>query len=89
MQRTFVILTSLAGLNTATFAICYFLASADNGSEFAGLIPALIVYVTIFVSMLLTAFVVYYYKKLSAKTLLSTLLALLPVLFRIAWRRHF
>jgi len=61
MQRKFIILTSLGGLNTTVFATCYGIASTDNGSSFAGLIPAVICYGSVFASMFLGAFAVYYY----------------------------
>lgn len=89
MQRKFIILTSLGGLNTTVFATCYGIASTDNGSSFAGLIPAVICYGSVFASMFLGAFAVYYYKEFSAKILLSTLLALAPFLFRVAHAKDF
>ena len=86
-MRAFSILTVLASLNLAVFGICYALAAEDTGASFAGLFPAMIAYVSLFASALLTAFgwnqmfLEIRLRCVGWKAVLSTVLAATPLLF--------
>ena len=52
--RAFSVLTALSGINLIVFGMCRASAAEDHGASLAGLIPALIVYICVFVSFILT-----------------------------------
>ena len=92
-SRTFNILAGLAALNLVVFCVCY-ASAADTGASFGGLIPAMICHVCLFASLVHTG--ISWSRILSEtglkhfepKSVLCILLAVAPLLFYVAVRKH-
>lgn len=89
MDAAFYILNVLSFVNLIVFGICCKLAGQDTGASFSGLIPAMIAYASIFVSLILTTlawdqlFKEIRLKRTIWRAIFSIALAMLPLLFFI------
>jgi hypothetical protein len=84
--RAFRILSVLSCVNLVLFGVCSTLAGQDTGASFAGLVPAMTAFASLFISFILTAvawgklLAEIRIKRISWQAIVSPVLAMLPLL---------